>query len=62
MTDKIPDQQPKADRPDAIRPSTSKKPRGNAVEPAQGHIDTQTRYRDRPTDDGKDGTGGPGSG
>ena len=26
-------------------------------EPAQGSVDTQTRYRDRPTDDGKYGDG-----
>jgi hypothetical protein len=26
-------------------------------EPAQGHIQTGTRYRDRPTDDGKYGDG-----
>jgi len=25
------------------------------VEPAQGSVDTQTRYRDRPSDDGKHG-------
>lgn len=27
----------------------------SADEPAQGRVDTQTRYRDRPTDDGKHG-------
>lgn len=25
------------------------------AEPAQGNVDTQTRYRDRPSDDGKQG-------
>jgi hypothetical protein len=29
----------------------------SAAEPAQGTVDTQTRYRDRPSDDGKYGDG-----
>jgi len=33
-------------------------PESAPVEPAQGHIDTRTQYRDRPTDDGKYGDAG----
>jgi len=38
-----------------VRPKSAEEPSESADEPAQGRVDTQTRYRDRPTDDGKHG-------
>lgn len=38
-----------------VRPESAEKSTGSADEPAQGRVDTETRYRDRPTDDGKHG-------
>jgi len=36
--------------------NTNPKPRSDSpAEPAQGSVDTETRYRDRPSDDGKHG-------
>jgi hypothetical protein len=36
-------------------PSDSKNRSDAPATPAQGSVDTQTRYRDRPSDDGKHG-------
>jgi hypothetical protein len=36
-------------------PAAAEGPRSTEHEPAQGHIHTGARYRDRPTDDGKYG-------
>jgi len=35
--------------------SNPKHPSDSPAEPAQGSVDTETRYRDRPSDDGKHG-------
>lgn len=57
MTDKMVDRSRESNRPPASGDQSSTAG-DKAAEPAQGHIDTQTRYRDRPTDDGKYGDGG----
>jgi hypothetical protein len=51
MTAKTPDPRPETNQRRAVPPPSSEPP----VEPAQGTVDTETRYRDRPTDDGKYG-------
>jgi hypothetical protein len=51
MTAKTPAPRAENDQQRPVPAPSSEPP----VEPAQGTVDTQTRYRDRPTDDGKYG-------
>jgi hypothetical protein len=43
------------DSPKPASPAAAEGPRSTEHEPAQDHIQTGARYRDRPTDDGKYG-------
>ena len=43
------------DSPKSGSPAAAEGPRSTEHEPAQGHIQTGARYRDRPSDDGKYG-------
>jgi hypothetical protein len=56
-TDKVPDRSRDGNRRPDTRDTPNTAP-DRSTEPAQGHIDTKARYRDRPTDDGKYGDGG----
>jgi hypothetical protein len=47
--------------PNPESPAAAEGPSSTEHEPAQGHIQTGARYRDRPTDDGKHGDAAQGS-
>jgi hypothetical protein len=58
MTRNITDKCPLDPRGDGVPVPSSRSPSSSTSdEPAQGRVGAQTRYRDRPTDDGKHGDG-----
>jgi hypothetical protein len=58
MTRNTSDKRSQESRSRGASPAAAGPPAPSASdEPAQGRVDTQTRYRDRPTDDGKHGDG-----